>query len=178
MLSIILLMLENEDDRALMERYYDKYRQLLFKVAHDYLEDIQQDEDCVQNALIGVINSFQTFKELNEETQRKYISTICKRCAFRLNENKDDSVTEPFDDNLNQEAIYSYFNSLDGFGTADLVMVINGLDEKYREPLIMKYKEQLSTNEIAEALGISENLVYQRISRGKGMLCKSLMEVR
>ena len=63
MLFFILLALESEDDRTLMERYYDKYRQLIFKVAHDYLDDPQQDADCVQEALIGVIQSFQTFKK-------------------------------------------------------------------------------------------------------------------
>ncbi len=41
----------------------------------------------------------------------------------------------------------------------------------------MKYLEQCSTEEIAEVLGISENLVYQRISRAKEKLCKMLLEV-
>ncbi len=84
MLTYLLTLLENDDDRFLMEHYYDEYRQLMFKIAHDYLDDIQQDEDCVQETLIGIINSFQTFKGLNSEAQRKYISTICKRCAFKI----------------------------------------------------------------------------------------------
>ena len=63
------------------------------------------------------------------------------------------------------------------FKCSELASVINCLEEKYREPIIMKYLEQCSTEEIAEVLGISENLVYQRISRGKEKLCKMLLEV-
>ncbi len=63
------------------------------------------------------------------------------------------------------------------FKCSELASVINCLEEKYREPIIMKYLEQCSTEEIAEVLGISENLVYQRISRAKEKLCKMLLEV-
>ncbi|MBQ6266823.1 MAG: sigma-70 family RNA polymerase sigma factor [Clostridia bacterium] len=177
MLPILLLMLENEDDRKLMEQYYEKYRQLLFKVAHDYLDDMQQDEDCVQNALVGVIKAFQTFKSLNEEAQRKYISTICKRCAYRFNEAHKKTTVEPLNECVDQEAIYTYFNGLDDYSRIELIAVINRLNEKYREPMRMKYKDKYSTAEIAEALGITENLVYQRIHRGKEMLFKMLTEV-
>jgi RNA polymerase sigma factor (sigma-70 family) len=141
------------------------------------LDDIQQDEDCVQETLIGIINSFQTFKELNNEAQRKYISTICKRCAFKMNEKQNKDETEALDDSFDSEAIDSYFSVNNEFTCSELVAVINCLDDKYREPIMMKYLEHCSTAEIAETLGISENLVYQRISRGKEKLCKMLVEV-
>ncbi len=172
MFPILTAMLEDENDRELMEYYYEKYRQLLFKVAHIFLNDHQQDEDCVQNTLIGLINSFQTFKGLSEEAQRKYISTICKRCAFRLNESKDDLKIE----DLDESEVNSCFDSGE-YGILELAEVINCLSDKYREPMIMKYKENLSTGEIAEALGISENLVYQRLNRGKIKLYEMLTEV-
>ena len=177
MLFYLLMLLENEDDRALMEHYYEEYRKLMFKIAHDYLDDTQQDEDCVQETLIGIINSFQTFKGLNSEAQRKYISTICKRCAYRINEKQNKNETEVLDDNLDSEAINLYFSKNNSFNCSELAAVINCLDDKYREPIMMKYLEQYSTVEIAETLGISENLVYQRINRGKEKLCKMLVEV-
>lgn len=177
MLTVILALLENDDDRALMEHYYEEYRQLLFKVAHDYLDDINQDEDCVQNALVGIIDSFQTFRSLNEETQRKYLSTVCKRCAYRLNEEHNRNKTESIGEEVDFEAIKAYDGIADEFKIPVIASVINCLDEKYREPIMMKYLEQCSTAEIAGALGISENLVYQRIRRGKEKLCRMLSEV-
>lgn len=174
----LLMLLENEEDRSLMEQYYEEYGQLMFKIAHDYLDDVQQDEDCVQETLIGLIKSFQTFKGLNDETKRKYISTICKRCAYRINEKQSKVETETLKDSFDSEAINSYFGSNNSFSCSELAAAINCLDEKFREPIMMKYLEKRSTGEIAEALGISENLVYQRISRGKEKLCKMLAEVK
>jgi len=41
---------------------------------------------------------------------------------------------------------------------------------KFREPLILFYREQQSTKEVAGQLGLSENAARQRISRGRSML--------
>lgn len=177
MIPILLFLLENEDDRALMESYYLKYRQLLFKVAHRYLDDLQLDEDCVQNALIGVINAFQRFKSLNEETQRNYIATICRRCAFKLNEQGNHYSDERLEEKLSHKAVGIQLESFNDYQRSDLAAAINCLDDKYREPIIMRYLEQCPAAEIAETFGITKNLVYQRISRGKEKLLKILSEV-
>jgi RNA polymerase sigma-70 factor (ECF subfamily) len=47
-----------------------------------------------------------------------------------------------------------------------IVKVINQLDEKYREAILMRYVDELSPKEIAEITGESENNVSVRIHRG------------
>jgi len=50
--------------------------------------------------------------------------------------------------------------------TGQLMKFIQTLDVKYREPIIMKYVDDLSLKEIAEALGETENNIAVRIHRG------------
>src|SRR5205085_1890406 len=44
---------------------------------------------------------------------------------------------------------------------------LEGLDESYREPLVLFYREGQSVAAVAEALGISGDAVKQRLSRGR-----------
>ena len=62
------------------------------------------------------------------------------------------------------------------FETIDIALALNKIDLKYREPIIMKYFNDYSTEEISIRLGISQNLVLQRIFRGKKLLHKLLTE--
>lgn len=57
----------------------------------------------------------------------------------------------------------------DHFASQEVISIIKGLDEKYRDVILMKYVDDLSTKEIALVLSETENNVYVRISRG---LCK------
>jgi len=47
--------------------------------------------------------------------------------------------------------------------------------EKYREPLVLFYREDQSTTQVAELLGLSENAVQQRLSRGRQYLRASVV---
>jgi RNA polymerase sigma factor (sigma-70 family) len=51
------------------------------------------------------------------------------------------------------------------------------IPETYREPLILFYREQQSIAGVALALGLSEDAVKQRLSRGRGMLRDRVAEV-
>src|SRR5262245_17577827 len=44
------------------------------------------------------------------------------------------------------------------------------MPESYREPLVLFYREEQSVAEVAAALGLSEDAVKQRLSRGRGMV--------
>ncbi len=51
---------------------------------------------------------------------------------------------------------------------------IKGLDEIYRDVLLLRYTEDLPPQEIAEVLGLSENVVSVRIHRGLAKLRENI----
>ncbi len=55
--------------------------------------------------------------------------------------------------------------------------VLERIPETYREPLILFYREDQSVAEVAGALALSEDVVKQRLSRGRGMLREQVAEL-
>lgn len=55
-----------------------------------------------------------------------------------------------------------------------LLMVLEGLPEKYRLPLVLKYSEGMNEAEIAKALRLPQSTVRGRIYRARLMLKKEL----
>ena len=53
-----------------------------------------------------------------------------------------------------------------------LIEMINSLDEKYREPAILRFIKEYEYNEIAQELNLELNTVKTRIKRAKEMLKK------
>ena len=51
------------------------------------------------------------------------------------------------------------------------------IPEKYREPLVLFYRQQRSVKKVAALLGLSETVVKQRLSRGRKMLKGSLSTI-
>ena len=47
-----------------------------------------------------------------------------------------------------------------------LVRIIQGMDGKYRDVILMRYVDELPIKEIADIIGESENVVSVRIHRG------------
>ena len=54
---------------------------------------------------------------------------------------------------------------------------VRRLPVKYREVVVLRYLEGLSTKEIAEVLGISENAFHTRLSRARERLENELTNI-
>ncbi len=166
------MMLETQEDKNIIVSIYEEYAVLLNVVARKNLYDSSFVDDCVQETFLELIKSFEIFKTISKECQRSYILTICRRTAYRIN-NKNSGVISI--EELNNTEIADNEYDFSAYDKSDIASVLNMLDEKYREPVVMKYMEELTVSEISKILGISENLVLQRIYRGKKHLHKILV---
>jgi RNA polymerase sigma-70 factor (ECF subfamily) len=59
---------------------------------------------------------------------------------------------------------------------ANFESALGGLDEIYREPLVLRHQEQLSYQEISDILEMPIGTVKARIHRGRGLLKEKLLE--
>jgi RNA polymerase sigma factor (sigma-70 family) len=59
-----------------------------------------------------------------------------------------------------------------------VLAALQGLEEKYRAPLVLHYLEEHSYREIATILGVPVGTIMSRLSRGKGMLRQRLEDDR
>lgn len=176
MLEILLSVLKEENDREFFADIYCEYRQTVVKVARDFLFRPADLEDCVQGTFLDLIRYADRFHEVPKEKQRAYIAKTCKRVAYRLNQRHANTVF--IEDLHEKERILLDHSDFSVYDEMELADAVNALDEKYREPFIMKYADDFSIAEIADILGISQNLVMQRLYRGRKQLQTMLTEER
>ncbi len=54
---------------------------------------------------------------------------------------------------------------------------VRSLPRKYREPIILKYLNELSSDQICDLLGITKNTLHVRLSRSRNMLKEQLTDL-
>ena len=87
-----------------------------------------------------------------------------KKKASSLDTLMEDDGFEPVDDNIKDFA--------DVPAAREAIKLLGELDEMYRTAITMRYLDEMTPREIAEALGVSENVVSVRIHRGIEKLSK------
>lgn len=175
MLDIFLPVLKTEEDKGVFINIYEEYKQLLYGLSLIYLKDKSLAEDCVNTVFMDIADYFDTFKKIPAENREAYLARCCKNAAYRINKDfhNDISYDDYSESGIDEASSGFYYIDYDKFR---VIEAINKLDSKYREPFIMKHITGLSPAEISKMMGISPNLVSQRVIRAEKMLRKMLSE--
>ncbi len=143
---------------------YDAHADAIFRYCYYRLFDREKAKDCVQEAYSRVwrylseghqIDNIRAF--IYKTANHIIIDESRKKKAVSLNQLMEKGYT-PKSDPRQRTADY-----LEG---KELIEVVKTLDKKYRDALLLKYVDDLSTKEIAFVLNETENNVYVRLSRG------------
>lgn len=170
---IYLMMIDVEDDRRKFVVLYEKYRCLMMTVAISILKDNYLAEDAVHEAFIKVAKNIDKFGDVDRIETKRYLISIVKSTAIdiyrkRNRQQENEIIYEP-EKVENKKIAY-----LETEEENSILQVIYDLPEKYREIIILRYSTGLEYAEIANILGITEETVRQRISRGKKKMERAL----
>lgn len=141
------------------------FRFILFKIdnrekALDFTQEtfmktwihiIKNGEPKNMRAFLYKVAGNMVIDEYRRRSKREYVTDSL--------EDMTESGHEPTEDSNELEAA---INRLDGEIVMDLV---KNLPEMYSSILFMKYNEEMSINEIAESLSVSQNVVSVRLNR-------------
>jgi RNA polymerase sigma-70 factor (ECF subfamily) len=156
-----------------------RYNERVYRVARSIVRDEQEAEDVMQQAYV---NAFTHLRQFNGSAR---FSTWLTRIAIneslaRLRrqgryETFDDESpdVEPFmprhpSENPERQALTGELRGL-------LEWAIDGLPDGMREVFVMRDVEGLSTAEAAACLGVSDDVVKTRLSRGRAALRRALL---
>jgi len=148
----------------LSERYYSA----LVAIGYSRLSDRSLAEDAAQEALFVAFRAISKLKK--EKNFGRWVAGICRNIASdmakdkakrRLVPNRDcDSASKDNDEETeNVEIVRS---------------VVAGLPLKMKEPIFLRYYNQMSYQRIAEMLGISQEAVNGRLRRAKRVIAREL----
>jgi len=159
-----------KDGESAFARLCDELRPDLYRFAFWLARDRQVAEDVVQEALLRAWRSRESLAA--EATAKPWLLTIIRREHARLYERKRHE-TVPLDELVAGDApeLGRHDQSPE---TLDVRRAILALDDDYREPLVMQVLMGLSTQEIADQLGLTQAAVLTRLFRARNKLRRAL----
>lgn len=159
-------MILSRDSRTLLETAYDKYADMLYRLAFSHLRRREDAEDAVQDVFTKYMNTSPRFTD--DEHERAWLVRVTvNRCHDMLRRGK---VRER--DSLDD---ISEIPDEESENTSGVLQAVFALPEKYKTAITLHYLEGFSVEEISSMLGISLSAVKMRLSRGREIL-KDLLD--
>lgn len=148
----------------------------IYRLCLSMLDDAADAEDATQESFIAALKALKGYRG-ESAFQTWLISIALNVCRSSLRQRKrrtnltstlaDPSVAGEGTPTPEQHAVHSE-------GSETLWAAINKLDEKHRIPIYLRYYHELSTEEIANALGINQGTVHSRLSIARTQLAGDL----
>jgi RNA polymerase sigma factor (sigma-70 family) len=151
-------------DRDAFGQIVAQYQDMVCAVAFSHTGDRALSEDIAQETFLVAWQRLDRLR--NEERFSAWLAAIARNRA-------NDALRKRYREPLAQERIAD--RAAPDAPTEDerITVVWDALEKlpiQYREPLVLFYREGQSVAETAAALGLTEDCVKQRLSRGRGML--------
>ncbi len=155
-----------------------KYQKQIHTFAWRKIGDFQIAEDIVQETFLQVYQKLETLEDPTQFT--RWLHQIAnRRCIARLRKNS--VQTEPLEETdiseIETEAYSQYVAAEHTKTTAEaqrelVEKLLEKLKENDREVITLHYFEEMTSPEIGEFLGVSENTIKSRLHRAKQQLKK------
>ena len=165
---------------AIFELLMRRYNERLYRTARAIVRDEQEAEDVMQQAYVNAFTHLRQFKGassfatwLTRIAINEALARVRRQGRYEVFDEESPRV-EPL---MPQTAAvdpeqHTFTQELRGL----LEWAIDRLPNGMREVFVLRDVEGLSTLEAAECLGVSEDVVKTRLSRGRALLRQQLME--
>ncbi|HUT31813.1 MAG TPA: RNA polymerase sigma factor [Sedimentisphaerales bacterium] len=166
-----------QGDDSAFERIVQENRTEVAALANRLLGWPGDVEDVVQNIFLAAFVGLKKFRgqcslktwlftiTINECRNYRYRQMLRFRFFSRAGE-KVSHLSAPADDMATKRETFERVRR-----------AVKALPAKYREPVVLKYLQQLGSDEIARILGISEGTLQVRLSRARKKLKETLAEL-
>ncbi|MCR5035562.1 MAG: sigma-70 family RNA polymerase sigma factor [Clostridia bacterium] len=159
-----------------LEKIYNEAYKAVYWTAMQFLKNEADVEDVVQDTFISFMESYG-----NMEDTTKAVALLKKiaanKCLDRIKLSRTDVAEDEFLDSV--EAVPEDFlpdSIIESEDARRIVMDIinNSLSDDIRRTLILFYFDEMSTKEIAEALGVPEGTVRRRLNFARNKIKKEV----
>ena len=144
-------------------------------VAYSVCGDFHVSEDVAQEAFVSAWRELASLREADRF--RPWVCGIARNIALdrvRKTARRGDYAPEGEPRDEADDAASPAEGAIAAEESTLVWQTIDGLEDSYREPLVLFYREQQSVAAVATAMELSEGVVKQRLSRGREMLREEL----
>lgn len=175
----LLLILDNEADRALIAGLFSANYHRMRGVALGILHAPDAAEDAVQDTFVRCMKRIETLKSLPEHARATYLLTATKHNALnKLRSEGAHAGVSAEELELPDETARVEERAIDSLTVGEVKEAFQKLPESLRDVLRYKYLLELSDGEIAKTLGVSKNTVRVYLMRARRAVLSLVKEVR
>ena len=147
-----------------------RYQSLVASIAFSATGSLSQSEDLAQETFLA---AWKHLPKLREPARlrawlsgiaRNFVNNAVRRDKVAASEPLESAVQAPAPGPLPQEAAISRQEEV------ILWRTLEQIPDAYREPLVLFYREHQSIERVAQSLDLREDVVRQRLSRGRKLL--------
>jgi len=165
-------------NREAFRQIVERYQTLISSLAYCATGDISQSEDLAQETFVTAWKKLAELREpaklrswlcgitrflVSREFRRRGHEPICDAEPLDPHGDWTSSDPTPPEHVMSQEELAILWRS------------VERIPETYREPLVLYYREHRSIETVARDLGMSEDAVKQRLSRGRKLLQEQVL---
>jgi RNA polymerase sigma factor (sigma-70 family) len=160
-------------DSRSFERLVEKYQATICAITFSATGRLETSEELAQETFFRAWKNLAQLKEI--EKFRFWLCSIARNLIYSYYQQKhSDKVSVCDTDTLESLASQDVQSPTDTLISREEEMILSQalmqIPEEYREPLVLYYRQQQSTKEVAESLDLNEATVRTRLSRGRQML--------
>jgi RNA polymerase sigma-70 factor, ECF subfamily len=170
-------MAATQPEESLVEVAVRDHARLVYRIAYSVLRSSEEAEDAVQETFLRVLRYESKLNGVRD--QKAWLAQIAWRVAVerRRQVTVHAARTEEAGNNLLASGHSADQALLEKERSVVLHVLIAGLPDELRDPLVLSTLEELSPREIGSMLGISEAAVRSRAFRARQIL-RERLEVR
>lgn len=177
----ILLKKIKTGDRPAFMMLYERYWDDLYRFVFARTKDKELAEELLQNLWIKILEDTESIQtDPNESAKGYFLKHLHFRVIDYFNSNTKGKATISIDESENfiQLTDTEYFEILDDYEIADLFAmideVVSTLPATEQKVYDMRIRKNMSVNETAEALGLSNKTVSNKLSNALGEIREQL----
>ncbi len=164
-------------DRDAFCEIVTRYQSLLCSLAYSAVGDVKHSEDIAQETFVDAWKQLGSLRD-----PEKLKSWLCGILRFKASHHRRKEHNQPVKnaEELEDHTLYQTDNTgMDELAIQQqqhslLWKVLDRMEDNYREPLILFYREEQSVERVAAQLDLSEDSVKQRLSRGRKLLKRAM----
>ena len=171
--TVKLLTLCRQGDTLALERLVNEYRPAVYRLAYSILEDGPEAEEAAQDVFVAALKGLGSYRCESSLTTWLYAITVnlCRdRLRARRTRERLAQALKVLAHTDKRHAVSAEEEALRSEGEAAIRKAVNGLGEKHRLPVILRYYHGCSVVEIAQILKVNEGTVCSRLSTARDQL--------
>ncbi len=174
--------LETEEQIKTAEQIFLNYRNAMFQIAYQILNNTHDAEEVVGDTIIKICKHIDDFTTKSEVERKLLVKKYTERTAIDLLRQNTRTETVFYNEAVFSDSDIESKDSEEGdvifageeFGSLQKYVV--KLPKKYRDILLLKYVNELRNKEIAALWHIPESTVSTQLVRAKNILKKLMNE--